>query len=440
MPTVAESTFVAFESFTYSTPPRSATSSSRWGTPANVRSASRTASPPIPRASAAAAAAIAFSWLCAPRSRMPETGSSASPRQLSIPPASSTSDPGGPNETRRACPGRSPPRTSSSGATATSSGPWLAKARSFAALYASTVPCRSRWSSRRLRRTAASGANASLSSSWKLDASQTTVVVGGSSPTSVASGVPTLPATATGSPAARRIAPTNPAGAAASRSLDRLLVQREPDRRADRGHDPEAQDDLRLRPRHQLEVVVHGSHQEHPSSEALEREHLDRHRERLDHEDPADDEEQHLGLGHHRHRRDGAAEPERSGVAHENRRWERVEPQEAHAGPDQAGAEQRQLLDLRAARAERHRGVGQQHDRRAARGQPVEAVGEVHAVARTREHQEDQERIDVAEVQVRVEEAHVEVVLQADAARGHVPEPHRDHRLQQELLARGQAE
>src|SRR3954454_21700900 len=41
-----------------------------------------------------------------------------------------------------------------------------------------------------------------------------------------------------------------------------LLVQREADRRQHRRDDPEAQDDLRLRPRPQLEVMVDRRHQE----------------------------------------------------------------------------------------------------------------------------------------------------------------------------------
>ena len=45
-----------------------------------------------------------------------------------------------------------------------------------------------------------SGANATESSSWKLDTSQMTVASGSTSPTSVEAGVPTLPATATGTP------------------------------------------------------------------------------------------------------------------------------------------------------------------------------------------------------------------------------------------------
>jgi hypothetical protein len=61
----------------------------------------------------------------------------------------------------------------------------------------------------RLRKTPVSGAKNSASSSWKLEASQTTVASGSISPTSDASGVPTFPATATGSPAVRHRCPTS---------------------------------------------------------------------------------------------------------------------------------------------------------------------------------------------------------------------------------------
>ena len=47
------------------------------------------------------------------------------------------------------------------------------------------------------------GANASVSSSWNDDASHTTTAPGSSVPGSDVSAVPTLPATITGSPAAR---------------------------------------------------------------------------------------------------------------------------------------------------------------------------------------------------------------------------------------------
>src|SRR5919204_643775 len=78
----------------------------------------------------------------------------------------------------------------------------------------------------------------------------------------------------------------------------RLLVHGEPDRRADRGHDPEAQDDLRLRPAEDLEVMVDGGHQEDALAEGLEGEDLDEHAQRFDDEDAAEDQEQLLGLRH----------------------------------------------------------------------------------------------------------------------------------------------
>ena len=56
-----------------------------------------------------------------------------------------------------------------------------------------------------------SGANSCESSAWKLDTSHTTVASGSSLPTREASGVPTLPATATGRPASRQISPSSSA-------------------------------------------------------------------------------------------------------------------------------------------------------------------------------------------------------------------------------------
>src|SRR5690242_1050687 len=88
---------------------------------------------------------------------------------------------------------------------------------------------------------------------------------------------------------------------------DRELVQREADRGERRGDDPETQDDLRLRPGLQLEMVVNRGHQEHPLAERLKREDLDHDRQRLDHEDPAEQDQQHARVGHDRQARDRAA-------------------------------------------------------------------------------------------------------------------------------------
>ena len=54
-----------------------------------------------------------------------------------------------------------------------------------------------------------SGASASESSAWKLETSHTMVAPGSTSPTRADSGVPTFPASATGSPASRQIAPSS---------------------------------------------------------------------------------------------------------------------------------------------------------------------------------------------------------------------------------------
>ena len=78
-PTAAEATLVAFESLTKRTPSISATCSSRCGTPAKLRSPSRTASRSSPIASAAAAAAIALATLCSPSRPSSSTASSGSP-------------------------------------------------------------------------------------------------------------------------------------------------------------------------------------------------------------------------------------------------------------------------------------------------------------------------------------------------------------------------
>ena len=54
-----------------------------------------------------------------------------------------------------------------------------------------------------------SGAKASASSAWKLETSQTITASGSTSPTSEDSGVPTFPATATGTPASVCTAPSS---------------------------------------------------------------------------------------------------------------------------------------------------------------------------------------------------------------------------------------
>ena len=81
--------------------------------------------------------------------------------------------------------------------TAQSSARWFAKMRAFAAAYASTFGCRSRWSSARLSHSAIHGLNVVVVSSWKLLTSTTWMVSGVESSTCDVSGTPMLPPTST---------------------------------------------------------------------------------------------------------------------------------------------------------------------------------------------------------------------------------------------------
>ena len=162
-------------------------------------------------------------------------------------------------------------------------------------------------------------------------------------------------------------------------------------------------------------------------------------RERLDHEDAADDDQQHLGLGHHREGADRAAEPERAGVPHEDRGREGVEPEEADAGADQAGGEQRQVLLLVGDEGDRR--VGEEDDRAGAGGEAVEAVGEVDPVGGAGDDEEDEDEVeDRAEVDAGVADAEVERRLEADLVAGDPPEAEREDELEEQLPARREAE
>src|SRR3954451_22092346 len=80
--------------------------------------------------------------------------------------------------------------------------------------------------------------------------------------------------------------------AASMSAADRVLGEREADAGADCRDDPEAQHDLRFRPGHHLEVVMHRGHQQDSAAEHLEAQHLDGYRECLDHADAAEDDEE----------------------------------------------------------------------------------------------------------------------------------------------------
>ena len=125
----------------------------------------------------------------------------------------------------------------------------------------------------------------------------------------------------------------------------------------------------------------------------LERHHLHDHRNRFQHEQAADDGEHDLVLGRDRHGADHAAERERAGVAHEDRRRRRVEPQEAEAGAEHGAAQHRKLagagdiMDLQIIGEDRvaaqigDHAEARRRDHHRDDGEPVESVGQVHRIA-----------------------------------------------------------
>src|SRR5262249_11285909 len=74
------------------------------------------------------------------------------------------------------------------------------------------------------------------------------------------------------------------------------LERRDRGEREDERHDEEADDDLRLLPPDELEVVVEGSHAEDPLARQLEGGDLEDHRHRLGHEHPAHHHQEQLLL------------------------------------------------------------------------------------------------------------------------------------------------
>jgi len=173
-------------------------------------------------------------------------------------------------------------------------------------------------------------------------------------------------------------------------------------------------------------VVVDRGHQEHALAGALEIEHLDDDRERLDHEEPADDAENELVLGGHRDRPERAAKRERAGIAHEHRRGWRVIPKKAQAPADQPRDEDQDLARARHVmqaeilgkvgaphrvgdHAQRGRGDHHRHDR-----QPVKPVGEVDRIGRAHDHEHRKGDEENAEIDQHIlEHRQGQLILQA---------------------------
>src|SRR5208282_6046693 len=165
-----------------------------------------------------------------------------------------------------------------------------------------------------------------------------------------ATGGPVIPSplTKTRIPARR---PARPATRASPSSGARMALHREPGHveDAEPGRDeqaaeqPEPDHDRGLGPAEQLEVMLQRGHLENPAPGQLVRPHLDDHREDDDHEQPAQDHQQQLGLRAHGQPGEHAAERERPGVAHEDPGRRGVPPQEAEAGAEHRPGHHREV-------------------------------------------------------------------------------------------------
>ena len=151
----------------------------------------------------------------------------------------------------------------------------------------------------------------------------------------------------------------------------------EPGGHADARDDPEPDHDGDLLPAEQLEVVVQRRHPEQPFALGeLEVADLQDHRQRLDHEQPAEQDEQELGAGQDREPGQRAAERERAGVAHEDLGRRGVPPQEAEAGAGDRGGDDGEvervahLVALRARRRGRTTGCSARCSRACRRRRP----------------------------------------------------------------------
>src|ERR1700733_11129079 len=185
---------------------------------------------------------------------------------------------------------------------------------------------------------------------------------------------------------------------------------RQPRQREHDRDDPETNDDLRLGPAELLEMMMDRRHPKHALTGELVRHHLHDDGDRFEHEQAADDGEHDLMLGSDRDRADHAAERERAGIAHEDRRRRRVEPEKAQARAEHGAAEHGEfagagdIMDLQiigehrvAAEIRDHaEACRRDHDRND--GQAVETVGQVHRVAGADDDEDCEQHEEPAEI------------------------------------------
>ena len=94
-------------------------------------------------------------------------------------------------------------------------------------------------------------------------------------------------------------------------------------------------------------MMMDGGHAEHTLAREFERDHLNNHRQGLDNEEAADNDENDLVFHGNGNRADEAADGERSGVAHKDLCRRRIEPQKAKTCANESTANDSQLARAR---------------------------------------------------------------------------------------------
>ena len=81
-------------------------------------------------------------------------------------------------------------------------------------------------------------------------------------------------------------------------------------------------------------MMMQGRHREHAFARQLERHHLDKDRNGLQHEQTADDRQYQLVFVNHANGAQLTAQRQRTSITHENLGWMTIKPEEAKAGTD----------------------------------------------------------------------------------------------------------
>src|SRR5271169_635437 len=232
------------------------------------------------------------------------------------------------------------------------------------------------------------------------------------------------------------------------------LQSGEADHRQHESDDPEPHDDLRLGPAELLEMMMNRRHAEDPPARQLERGHLHHDGKRLHDEKSADDRQHDLVLDGDRRSAQQASEGEGTGVAHENLRRRRIEPEKPHPRADHRAAYDHEVAGVGNVieqevsgvehvageirdQPQRRRRYHDRHDR-----ESVETVRQVHRVAEGDDDERAEQQKPPTEIaDVAVEEGHRQRSRSWVAGfRQRETRDQRDQELSRQSRAAGEAE